>query len=52
MSSEAFLGFNAFNTKKITGQDTVDFIKYRQLLAEGALVDDELFAAVLGKPSK
>ncbi len=52
MSSEAFLGFAAFNTKKITEQDTIDFIKYRQLLAEGKRVDDELFEAVLGKPKK
>ena len=50
MSSEAFLGFTAFNTKKITGKDTIDFIKYRQMLAEGALVDDAMFEAVLGKP--
>jgi 6-oxocyclohex-1-ene-carbonyl-CoA hydrolase len=52
MSSEAFLGFTAFNTKRITGQDTVDFIKYRQLLAEGQRVDDDLFEQVLGKPQK
>ncbi len=50
MSSEAFLGFTAFNTKKITGKDTIDFIKYRRMIAEGHLVDDELFEAVLGKP--
>ena len=50
MSSEAFLGFTAFNTKRITEQDTIDFIKYRQMIAEGNLVDDELFEAVLGKP--
>jgi len=50
MSSEAFLGFTAFNTKKITGKDTIDFIKYRQMIADGHLVDDELFEAVLGKP--
>ena len=50
MSSEAFLGFTAFNTKKITGKDTIDFIKYRNMIAEGHLVDDELFEAVLGKP--
>jgi 6-oxo-cyclohex-1-ene-carbonyl-CoA hydrolase len=50
MSSEAFLGFNAFNTKKITGTDTIDFIKYRQLLASGHAVDEKLFEAVLGKP--
>ena len=50
MSSEAFLGFTAFNTKKITGKDTIDFIKYRNMIAQGHLVDDELFEAVLGKP--
>ena len=50
MSSEAFLGFTAFNTKKITGKDTIDFIKYRRMIAEGHLVDDEMFEAVLGKP--
>jgi 6-oxocyclohex-1-ene-carbonyl-CoA hydrolase len=50
MSSEAFLGFTAFNTKRITGKDTIDFIKYRQLIAEGAMVDDSFFEAVLGKP--
>ncbi|OGO38043.1 MAG: 6-oxocyclohex-1-ene-1-carbonyl-CoA hydrolase [Chloroflexi bacterium RBG_16_57_8] len=52
MNSEAFLGFTAFNTKKITGKDTIDFIKYRQLIAEGAMVDDKLFEAVLGKPQQ
>ena len=50
MSSEAFLGFTAFNTKKITGKDTIDFIKYRNMIAQGHLVDDELFETVLGKP--
>ncbi len=52
MSSEAFMGFTAFNTRKITGQDTIDFIKYRQLLAEGHAVNEELFAAVLGEPQE
>jgi 6-oxo-cyclohex-1-ene-carbonyl-CoA hydrolase len=50
MSSEAFLGFGAFNTKKITGQDTVDFIEYRRLIAAGETVDEKLFEKVLGKP--
>jgi 6-oxo-cyclohex-1-ene-carbonyl-CoA hydrolase len=50
MSNEAFLGFQAFNTRKITGKDTIDFIRYRQLIAEGRLVDDEFFAEVLAKP--
>jgi 6-oxo-cyclohex-1-ene-carbonyl-CoA hydrolase len=51
MSSEAYLGFQAFNTKKITGKDTIDFIRYRQLLAEGRLVDEDLFAEVLAQPT-
>ncbi len=50
MSGEAFLGFNAFNTKKITGQDTIDFIEYRKRLAAGEPMDDALMAAVLGTP--
>jgi 6-oxo-cyclohex-1-ene-carbonyl-CoA hydrolase len=50
MAGEAFLGFHAFNTKKITGKDTIDFVKYRQLVAEGAYQDDEMFEQVLGKP--
>ena len=50
MSSEAFLGFHAFNTKKITGKDTIDFIKYRQLVDEARLVDEEFMAEVLAKP--
>jgi 6-oxo-cyclohex-1-ene-carbonyl-CoA hydrolase len=52
MSVEAFLGFTAFNTKKITGVDTIDFIRYRQLIAEGRHMDEEAFAEVLGKPKE
>ena len=50
MNGEAFLGFNAFNTKKITGQDTIDFVEFRRRQAEGAEFDTEFMAAVLGKP--
>ena len=52
MMGEAFLGFGAFNTKKITGKDTIDFIKYRQNIAEGKLMDETFFEEVLGKPQK
>jgi 6-oxo-cyclohex-1-ene-carbonyl-CoA hydrolase len=52
MMGEAFLGFGAFNTKKITGVDVIDFIKYRQNIAEGRLLDDTFFEEVLGKPQK
>lgn len=50
MMTEAFLGFHAFNTKKITGKDLIDFIKYRQLLAQAHPFDEELKEAVLAKP--
>ena len=50
MMGEALLGFTAFNTKKLTGTDVIDFIKYRQLIAEGRTMDAALFEQVLGKP--
>jgi len=52
MGGEAFLGFGAFNTKKITGQDTVDFIKFRQNIADMKTWDMNMFAEVMGKPKK
>jgi 6-oxo-cyclohex-1-ene-carbonyl-CoA hydrolase len=51
MNGEAFLGFNAFNTKKITGKDTIDFIEYRRRQAAGDAFDVEFMAAVLGRPT-
>jgi len=50
MMGEAFLGFTAFSTKKLTGEDVIDFVKYRQLTAEGRLLDETFFEEVLGKP--
>jgi 6-oxo-cyclohex-1-ene-carbonyl-CoA hydrolase len=50
MNAEGFIGFNAFNTQKITGQRTIDFIKYRQLLAQAKTFDDDLAEAVMAKP--
>jgi len=50
MGYEALLGFNAFNTKKITGKDVIDFIKWRQLIAAAEPATMENFAEVLGKP--
>jgi 6-oxo-cyclohex-1-ene-carbonyl-CoA hydrolase len=50
MAGEAFLGFNAFNTKKLTGRDTIDFVRFRQLIAAGRQMDDAAFAEVLGEP--
>jgi 6-oxo-cyclohex-1-ene-carbonyl-CoA hydrolase len=52
MSGEAFLGFGAFNTKKITGRDTIDFIKFRQNIADSRLWDMEMFAEVMGAPKE
>ena len=50
MGGEAFLGFGAFNTKKITGEDVIDFIKFRQNVAAGRTWDMDMFAEVMGKP--
>jgi 6-oxo-cyclohex-1-ene-carbonyl-CoA hydrolase len=50
MSGEAFLGFGAFNAKRITGKDTIDFIKFRQNINDCRTWDYEMYAEVLGKP--
>jgi len=50
MNYEAWLGFSAFNAKKATGKDVIDFIKFRQLVAEGALFDDAFAEQVMAKP--
>jgi len=52
MGGEAFLGFGAFNTKRITGQDTVDFIKFRQNVAGCKTWSMEMFAEVMGQPKE
>jgi len=52
MNAEAWLGFNAFNTEELTGSRVIDFIKYRQLIAQGHALDDELFEKVLYPPKK
>ncbi len=50
MAYEAFLGFNSFNTKKLTGQDVIDFVKWRQMIAAGEPASEATFGAVMGKP--
>jgi len=50
MMGEAFLGFNAFNNKKATGRDVVDFVKLRRKIARGDLFDDGFFEEVLPGP--
>ena len=52
MGYEAFLGFNAFNTKKITGKDVIDFIKLRQLIAQGSPMNANTYAEVFAKPQE
>jgi 6-oxo-cyclohex-1-ene-carbonyl-CoA hydrolase len=46
---EGFLGFTAFNSRKLTGKDVIDFVKYRQLIAEGKEMNESLFEEVLPK---
>ena len=50
MNHEAWLGFNAFDAKKLTGKDVIDFVKYRQLVASGALFDERFAEQVLARP--
>ncbi|MFZ5511402.1 MAG: 6-oxocyclohex-1-ene-1-carbonyl-CoA hydratase, partial [Pseudomonadota bacterium] len=50
MNHEAWLGFNAFDAKKTTGKDVIDFVRFRQLVAEGALFDERFAEQVLAKP--
>ncbi len=50
MNYEAFLGFTAFNNKKVTGADKIDFIKFREAIADGKELNDELFDEILPKP--
>jgi 6-oxocyclohex-1-ene-carbonyl-CoA hydrolase len=52
MMGEAFLGFHAFSTRKQTGADLIDFLRYRQLIAEGALMDDDAFEQVMPSPAE
>lgn len=52
MNAEAYIGFNAFNTQALTGSRNIDYITYRQMLAEGHAFDDELAEAVIPKPKK
>lgn len=50
MAVEGFLGFTAFNTRKLTGTDVIDFVKYRQYLAEGRILDEKTLAELLPRP--
>jgi 6-oxo-cyclohex-1-ene-carbonyl-CoA hydrolase len=50
MNMEAYIGFNTFNTEDMTGQRRIDFIKYRQLVAQGHSFDDDFAEQVMPKP--
>jgi 6-oxo-cyclohex-1-ene-carbonyl-CoA hydrolase len=50
-NAEAFLGFNAFNTQKITGQREMDYFEYRRQLANLTPYPD-LVEKVIPKPTK
>jgi len=50
MAVEGFLGFTAFNSRKMTGKDVIDFVRYRQLLADGREMDRGAMEEVLPKP--
>jgi 6-oxo-cyclohex-1-ene-carbonyl-CoA hydrolase len=52
MNYEAFAGFAAFNTRKMTGKDTIDFIKFRQLIARGKLAEDAMYSEIMAKPKE
>lgn len=52
MMTEAYLGFYAFATRRQTGEDVIDFLKFRQLIAAGAVMDDAAFEAVLPEPKE
>lgn len=52
MNMEAYLGFNAFNTEAMTGQRRIDFVKFRQLIAQGHSFDDDLAEQVMPKPKQ
>ena len=50
MNSEAYLGFNAFSNKKLTGGvDKADFIAYRRLCSQGLPYTEDFIDAVLPK---
>jgi len=50
MNTEAFLGFTAFNNRKLTGRDVIDFVGFRRLIAEGRDMTEETLASVLPTP--
>jgi 6-oxo-cyclohex-1-ene-carbonyl-CoA hydrolase len=52
MNMDAWLGFNAFNTQKVTGTSVIDFLEFRRQVAKVHLYDEDLAERVLPKPKK
>jgi 6-oxo-cyclohex-1-ene-carbonyl-CoA hydrolase len=52
MNGEAFIGFNTFNTQKITGKREMNYLAYRRGLAAARTFDDDLCEEVIPKPQK
>ena len=52
MATEAYWGFNAFNNKKATGTDVVDFVELRLRQARGEPMGTELTEAILAAPTE
>ncbi|MFC2031815.1 enoyl-CoA hydratase-related protein [Chloroflexota bacterium] len=52
MQGDAFMGFNSFYTKDMTGKGNIDYIKLRQMIAEGHPYNEELFTAVMPRPKQ
>ena len=47
MATEGFLGFTAFNSRKLTGKDVIDFVKYRQFISQGQAIEDGAVEQIL-----
>jgi len=52
MNGEAFIGFNTFNSQKITGKREMDYLAYRRGLAAAKTFDDDFCEEVIPKPQK
>ncbi len=52
MQGDAFMGFNTFYTRNVTGKGNIDYIKLRQMIAKGHPYNEELFGAVMPSPQQ
>lgn len=49
---EAFPGVGTFDSKKITGQDSIDFVKFHQNIAARRTWDTDRFTEAMDKPQE